>query len=309
MSTSSDVDTLNMDIDSVNSFEGLIRLQLRVQDGRNLLEVLRANRLAKRVVKCCNKKPMKEGPYKRDCRFGRIWRCNACNTSKPVAEGSIFSKSHLDPFVILKVAYAYLVLQLNNSSVILAVESCPSAAQLNGWLQIIRDILSADLSREVQGLKLGGVNRTVVIDDTALEKTHSDGGTKSSGVLQILGLYDIETKTGFAVWVDDVSFAEVMSCIVNYVTRDSRLVASERIRSICAATADGDDSVALEQPTISQQNSIKGYFSRLKVFLRSRAVRTQRSVASYLDEFMWRERHRYALWPDFLEAIRRQHRC
>ena len=39
-------------------------------------------------------------------------------------------------------------------------------------------------------------------------------------------------------------------------------------------------------------NHVKAYFSRLKAFLRKKTVRNVDSIPSYIDEFMWLERHR-----------------
>ena len=113
---------------------------------------------------------MPDRPYGRDKRYRKTWRCAVCQKVTGLSNGSFFQSSKLHPFTVLKVAYSYLVVELNHSAIRMLLSNAPGEKSINDWLQFIRDVLSKNLIQELRNSRIGGPGRVVVIDETAFEK-------------------------------------------------------------------------------------------------------------------------------------------
>ena len=295
-----------MDFESIHNYESLIRLELSMASSDALLELLRNNRLVrKRGKKCCNR-AMRECPLGKGGVFKKTWRCSVCRNTSTILKGSFFENSKLDPFTIMKVAYAYLVTKVNLSGMSRMMSGAPRSENLLDWLQFCRDVLSRDLLQETHCLKLGGPNKVVVVDTTTIEKGKRSQVrvTEHNTTICILGLYDVEAKIGQLVLLEDQSQEAIIPLIHQYVAEGSRCLMN-RYFSHCPT----DNSREFEFVDGVHKNIIKGYFSRLKKYLRGRHSTHAGIIPSYLDEYMWMDLHKDDVWPSFIRAVQRQYRC
>ena len=304
-----------MDITSVQSLEELFDLLRQTDEDGEVLRFLRENHLAKSNGKRCCSKAMTEGKYVRDKWFGKRWRCTMCKKARPVLHGTVFSGSHLHPFTVLKIAYLYVALQLNQTAITRVLKTKPSAIVLCSWTQFCRNVLSKDLLRELRVQKLGGQMRTVVIDKTSLQKQkRNQEGPRSIETTWILGIYDVEAKVGILDVILNGSDEEIVSKVEATVEKDSEIVTNDTQTYICLETKGYthrtlNRSHSFVSPYSTHANHVKGYFSRLKTFLRKKCAKRQDIIPSYLDEFMWRERNSDDVWKRFIQAVQRQYPC
>ena len=291
-----------MSLEQIKSFEELILLSQDYADPEDLLQLLRDNGLVKRQGKRCCSRDMREARYSGGSQFGKVWRCTVCSKKVPTLKGSFFERSRLHPFTILKVAYAYLVNKVNYDGISVMVTGAPKSTNLTDWLQFCRDLLSKALLRETQGVKLGGPGKVVVVDETSLAKC------------KFLGMYDVEAKVGHVVWIEDRSHDSIIPQIEACVAEGSEILTPEMTVYQCLSDRGyrhrtvnhSREFVAADGTHI---NHIEAYFSRIKEYLRKRNTKSTKTIASYMDEWMWMERHRGDIWGAFIRALRRQYRC
>ncbi|KAF0311634.1 hypothetical protein FJT64_017578 [Amphibalanus amphitrite] len=308
-----------MEIDEIETYEDMVILFNNIHGSDGILQFLRENGLLKkRGPRCCNRM-MKECPYGRNRRFGKTWRCSLCRKTRLPLVGSFFERSRLNPLVILKVAYSYLVLKLNYKAIRACVKNAPAHQNLTDWLQFCRDVLSHDLLRDKD--KLGGVGKVVVVDQTAFARRERRKGSQDvHETIWILGIYDVEEKKGVLVYIEDRSHEAIIPKVQDHVEQGSTIYTDELRTYACLANRGYDhktvnrshEPAANDGTPISHmkaKNHIKGYFSHLKKYLRKRNVGLPESLPGYLDEFMWMERHQEDTWGSFLRAVRRQYRC
>ena len=82
------------------------------------------------------------GIYGKDKFVGKIWRCSCCKKTSSIFKGSFFLGSKLRPFTTSRVAYAYLVMKMNNNEMKRAMDDAPRDHNLTDWLQFCRDVMS-----------------------------------------------------------------------------------------------------------------------------------------------------------------------
>ena len=297
-----------MDLQDVTSYDELAHCENEMMDDSDqLLELLRNNCLLKRRGRMCLNchRRMKERPYGRDLRYGKVWKCTRCGKTVGLTAGSFFESSKLHPFTILKLAYAYLVLEVNRSALTLLLTKAPTVISIAEWMQSCRDVLSKDLKRELRDGKMGGPGKVIVIDEAALRKRLSHQGKQMTrGSFWLLGIYDVENSVGIVERIEYRSHECIIPIIEKHVAKDSEVVTDElKVYSCLEHRGYTHGAVG------SYSNHIKGYFGRVKTFLKKRDVRKLESVSTYLEEFMWKERHRGNIWEDFLSAVKRQYRC
>ena len=305
-----------MAISSVKSYEGLIRLELRADTPDDLKQLLRSDGLIRSIGKrCCRSRRMTEGAYGRDPIFFKRWRCGVCKGIENFLTGSLFESCHLKPFVVLKMAYAYVHLGLNRNMIRDVMEDPPSAAVLTVWLQKFRDIMSKEVFKETTG-KFGGPGKLVVIDETVLAKRkyhHAQGQPSARATCLVLGIYDVEKKEGTLQFLQSRTCDEVLPKILSAVEVGSVIHTDERA-TYASLPAHGyvhrtvSHSETFKAHDGTHINHVLSYFGRAKNFLRKRNAGRLGFIPSYLDEFMWTEKHRNTRWRDFIAAVRRQHR-
>ena len=160
-----------MDLGSIKSFQGLVRLELETSDGEDLLRLLRHNSLVKlKGPRCCNA-TMLEASYVKSGVFGKVWRCaKKCGGTRTLFSGSFFERSKLHPFTILRIAYAYIVLRVQPEMMSNLMDDAPMSSNIIDWTQFCRDVLSKDLLRELSGETLGGPGKIIAVKETVIER-------------------------------------------------------------------------------------------------------------------------------------------
>ena len=304
-----------MDLADVKNYEDLIRAEVELEDGEELLQLLRENGLVKRRGRRCCNRPMREAPYGKSRLFGKAWRCSVCYKTKQIMVGSFFENSKLHPLTILKVAYSYLVVGLSHKAMSVMMRNTPVKNNLTDWMQFCRDVLSKDLIRELENEKLGGPGKIVVVDETALAKRkYQRGRMKARETIWVLGMYDVEKKVGLLVWIPNRSHEGIIPKIEENVEPGTKIITDElRTYRCLAARGYQHRTVNHSREFVgadgTHTNHIEAYFSRMKRFMKRRDVRVPSSIPGYIDEFLWMERHQTDIWPSFLRAVKRQYRC
>lgn len=304
-----------MEIKNVKSIQGLSNIEHETENQEDLEQLLKDNRLIRRVGKrCCRNRRMTLGQYARDRMFGKVWRCSVCRKTERLFKGSFFEGTHLTPFSILYMAFAYVVLKLNGVDIKHILDNPPNITTVTDWLQFFRDVMSKEVQHETRNLRIGGPGKTVVIDETALSKRkYNRGRPVGRATCWVLGMYDVETKTGTMLHIQNRSAGEILPKIQQNVVAGST-IRTDELRTYHRLTAMGythetvNHSQMFVAPDGTHTNHIEGYFSRVKKFLRKRDIRRLDLIPSYLDEFLWRERHPDTLWEDFVRALQRQYR-
>ena len=295
-----------MDLQDVTSYDELAHCENEMMDDSDkLLELLRNNCLLRKRGSICCLRRMDERPLGKDLRYGKVWRCSRCGKTVGLTAGSFFESSKLHPFTILKLAYAYLVIELNRSTLRLMLTKAPSVISIADWMQFCRDVLSVDLEREFQDGKMGGQGKVIVIDETTLGKRSSHQAKRMAREsFWLLGIYDVENSVGIVERIEYRSHECIIPIIEKHVAEGSEIVTDElKVYSCLEHRGYTHGAVG------SYSSHIQGYFGRVKTFLQKRDVRKLENVSTYLEEFMWKERHRGNIWEDFLSAVKRQYRC
>ena len=300
-----------MELDAIASFEDFLRLEAGIKGNEDLLRLLRANRLARRKAKpCCDE--MRDVPYRRSSLFGRAWRCLVCRKLRPFLMGSVFEESGLHPLTVLKVAYTYLVCQMNCKSIRAAMRTAPTTEALTHCLQLCRNVISKDLARELRWGMMGGWGQVVAVCEIPLERISDESEGDAREPLWVLSFYDLQYKIGTVLSIDDGTQASIIPKIVDYVEQGS-LVVLNQPQTYAGLVSKGFtfDSLDADVCTLgrARTNAIRAYFSGLQAYLSRRGPHSPSSISSYLGEFMWMEGHRDDVWVSFLQALRRQYFC
>ncbi|XP_043192983.1 uncharacterized protein LOC122365643 [Amphibalanus amphitrite] len=303
-----------MDLKEIESFEALVLLSAATDTPEKLKALLQNNRLIRRMGKhCCRSKRMKERVFGLDAVFGKAWGCPKCYKVESFRKASLFDRSHVEPMMILKMAYLYVRQNLNVTDIRSMVSNPPAVATVTDWLQFFRDVMSKNVMEETRG-KIGGPGKLVVVDETVLgHRRYHRGQPIARETCWVLGMYEVETKTGILEFIPNRKREEIVPRIVSKVELGSEIHTDER-RSYASLTAAGyihktvNHSQTFMAPDGTHTNHVLAYFSRVKQLLRRKNVKGVDRISSYLDEFMWRERHKDSLWPDFIAAIQRRYR-
>lgn len=299
-------------IDDVLTYDQLVKLLMKAQADGFFEDYLRANGLIKKSVRCCFRRMRRVGYV--SSSSGSRWRCLRCRKTKSVMHGSFLARGLLDPLAMLKVAFLYVEAEIRSVMFKSLVRGADHSQSLTDWLQNIRNVLSRDLASSIKNQKVGGPGKLIVIDQTVLSKSkYHEGHVVGQEKFLILGIYDVGQKTGTLELIDDHSTSEIMSKIQKHVQTGST-IHTKKDEAYASLQALGYKHRMLNRGRgfVSADgfhtNHIKAYFSRFKVFLVRKYVRNLGLVSSYLDEFMWRERHKEHPWKDFLNALRREYR-
>lgn len=312
---SSSVVILIMSLSEIKSFEGLVKFESTLdQSPHALKQMLRSNHLIRsQGRRCCRSRRMQEGALGREPIFGRVWRCTVCRKTESFLKDSYFEQSHLPPFTILKMAYIYVETGIGGDLMRTLLDDPPSNPIIIDWMQFFRDIMSKEVIEETRG-KVGGPGKMIVVDETALSsRKYHRGKPVARETCWVLAVYDVENKQGILEYIDNRSRGEMVPKIVEKVEAGS-IICSDQHRSYMSLAAHGyehrtvNHSETFKARDGTHTNHVEGYFSRLKAFLRRKNVKNVSFIPSYIDEFMWRERHHNSKWSDFLEAVQRQYR-
>ncbi|XP_037069272.1 uncharacterized protein LOC119090556 isoform X2 [Pollicipes pollicipes] len=295
-------------IQDVKTFEELVRLEVQTEREGGVMPLLRRSKLARTSgPRCCRKERMVEGKSTKAKKLGMLWRCRTCRKTLSLFKNSFFEGTHLTALGLLKAAFLY-VRKCNESKIREMMSGCPSAPGLANFVQTLRDIMSRDLEYKLMKKGLGGPGKPVVVDETVLTAAEKYGRAQSNEKCWVTGIYDVEAKVGILLFMIDSSREEGMSKIIGQVEEGSNVylknygecpaLESGAIKNVIASK-----NLTFSAPDVVMSNTIKCYFSRLKTFLRIRNSKKLSLVPSYLDEFMWCERHRGREWRGFIEAI------
>jgi len=223
--------------------------------------------------------------------------------------GSLFQSTKLEPVKVLQLAFLYL--HGVNMSRMQTFMGAISQSAVCTWTRELRDMLSRDLQTEAgPGWKLGGAGRLVVVGETFLA-AQLRGSPQVRKRTWILGIYDVEAKKGTVEILEELSAEVVVPRIVAGVDLGSVINTGTQLAYADLGNQGYDHrtagGVGLPAAGGTHTNHVRGYFSRMKKFLRNRAVKGVDKLPAYLDEFMWMERHKEHPWRDFLAAVRRQY--
>ena len=149
-----------MDLADVKNYEDLILIEIEIEDGENLFQLLRENGQVKRRGRRCCGRPMPEDPFGKSRLFGKAWRCSVYRKMKQIMVSSFFQNLKLHPLTVIKVAYSYLVVGLSQKAISVMMCNAPVNNNLTDWMQFCCDVLAKDLIRELENEKLGGPGKT-----------------------------------------------------------------------------------------------------------------------------------------------------
>ena len=174
------------------------------------------------------------------------------------------------------------------------------ATSVTQWYQYVRAICSHQLILIHEGgYRIGGQGIIVQVDESLLVKRKYHHG-RAIPEKWIFGMYDTSMNCGIAVYVENRTREVLLSEIQKYVAPNTTIWSDEwkayqAIASLPEHYMHGtvNHSQNFRNPETGVcTNSVEGYWSRLKKFLRRKQVMSATEhLPSYLDEFMWRENY------------------
>ena len=249
----------------------------------------------KQCSSCSN--PM-ELQHRNDISDKYRWRCPNCKKSLSLRSGTFFEQSRLQlrQWIVLMYWWAREYPVKDAAEEALVDEK--TAIQI---YQYCRDICSWRLLNTDAPLMLGGPGVVVQIDESLFRhkpKYHRGYATRNE--VWVFGLCDtsVSPAQGLMCIVPDRRAQTLLPIIQRHV-RTGSIVHSDQWRAYdrvqqlpSVSTHDTvNHSVEFVSPTGVHTQNIESYWSRVKrKFKRMKGVH-ESMLNSYLDEFMWRERH------------------
>ena len=225
---------------------------------------------------------------------GHIYRCPSHkNKKKSLRTGSFLENSKLTYRDFVLICYSWST----ERPVFRAVEEFSlSEHSVIQWYQYFRDICSKKLL--ATDYKIGGPNQIVQIDESLIAKAKNNVG-RCPIQRWVFGGYDILTKKGFLVLVEDRTERTLLHYIQRYI-RPGTIIHSDKwsayhnIKNIPVHPPyqhfDVNHSLHFKDPiTGVHTNNVECYWKNCKRrFKRMGGVQTS-TLPSHLDEFLWRE--------------------
>jgi transposase-like protein len=150
---------------------------------------------------------------------GCIFRCTSCKRTKSIRQQTFLENSKLSLSHFIWIAYFW-------ASKASMTQICHylglSEPTVIDWLNLIREVCSWKLLQLDQ--KIGGVGHVVQVDESIIYKAkYHIGHALYARQKWIIGFYDLETRIGFARFLEDRSGPTLLSLIQEHVRPGSTI--------------------------------------------------------------------------------------
>ncbi|XP_039255553.2 uncharacterized protein LOC120332381 [Styela clava] len=283
------------------------------KDPKECIEFLRKHRLLADHMVCpnCNEE-MREERFRSRNKIEYRWRCKKtiCRTIITI-RNSIFegSKANLRDLVLLMYYWANEFDQERISN-----ETGLSDRTIAEWEKLLRGVCSRDL--DMKGRLIGGIGRTVSIDETQIVRRNasSNRGSRPVKALWLLGGVESSSKKLFLELVPEETgrtAPTMLRLIAKNVARGTRIW-TDQFPSYNKLEQMGmgyihetvNHSIEYVSPMGVHTNEIESLWGEIKKRFRAMNGVARHMVQSYLDEWVWKRqftKSRY--FSEILRAI------
>lgn len=239
---------------------------------------------------------------------GFVWRCRGkrCNKELGLRTGTFFSRSKLDLATIITEVYLWC----NEMATVKASKKeagLVSHGTITDWKNFCRDICAEYFLK--YPCRIGGENKIVEIDESCFVRRKFNVG-RLVKTQWVFGGYDVETKDGFLVAVEDRTAATLLPIIEEFILPGSIIVsdlwkAYDTISNLGYLHLRVNHSLNFVDPT---SGACTNHVERMWGMAKQRNKRecgTARTVLdSYLIEFMWRMKFKENVFEKFVEHVK-----
>lgn len=245
---------------------------------------------------------------------GCKWRCPKRHQKTSIRSDSFFESSNLPlPKLIVFVYLWAHRIPLGTAAVLSGI----SQQSLLQWYVYFRDVCSHELVNSP--IQLGGPGRIVEIDESLFVKAkYNRGHALHRPQRWVFGIYDVQTKVGVLVFVDDRSADTLLPLIRRYTLPGTTIHSDEwraytNIVNLPVMPRYVHHTVNhsrnfVDPVTGACTNRVEAMWKRAKSKFKEMNGTTEKMVPAYLDEFMWRQRHDGNALEAFWRAIQLRNR-
>lgn len=274
---------------------------------RDAIEWCREHGLLARRRDCvaCGGEMLESADQKRS--DGVRWRCRnrVCRREVSIRDGSFFSNSNLELVKIVDLLYLY---SYETASFKTLIRECRLASEaMVNWRNFVRDIYGEYFIRHP--LRIGGPGHVVEIDESAFVRRKHNVG-RMVNTQWVFGGLDVGTQEGFLVAVDRRDADTLLPVLREYVIPGSTVVsdlwgAYQTINNRGYVHLTVNHRLHFVDPiTHATTNHVESMWCRAKQRNKKECGTTRDLLATYLTEFMWRQRFGDDPFENLLRHIR-----
>lgn len=226
---------------------------------------------------------------------GVYFRCNVniCRKEVSILQNSFFEGSHLTVKTLLHLVYFFIRDNQEQEELRFQLH-LKSSHTIVDWKYFCREIFIIHfLNNEII---LGGPDSVVEIDEALLVRRKYNRG-RNVDQQWLFGAFEVSTKKGFIVTVDARNRETLLNVIRERILPGS-IVVSDAWRAYSTLEDEGYNHLVVnhkynfvDPQTFATTNHVESQWQKLKQKHKQRYGTHRTMVASYIAEFLWRQRY------------------